>query len=105
MLKKNDSNNDTTKIKPNFSSSKVSQILQESANIPSVDDKKQRINNILRVEGGVAFIGAITGAIYSHRTGGGFWRGVGYFILGSLVFGTATRIITTPFKNKILKEK
>ncbi len=66
--------------------------------------KEQRISNITYATAGIGLIGSIVGVIYSSRTGGGFWRGVGYFILGSLVFGTPAKIGSTIFVNKIIKE-
>ncbi|MDD5013516.1 MAG: hypothetical protein PHW73_00255 [Atribacterota bacterium] len=68
------------------------------------ESQKERINNLLLIESGAGLTGLILGIIYSSRTGGGFWRGVGYSILGALIFGVPARIITTPFKNKIIKE-
>jgi hypothetical protein len=54
-------------------------------------------------------IGAITGLVYANRTGGGFWRYVGYFLLGGFVVGVLPNMLYfTPQKNKIdslIKEK
>jgi len=68
------------------------------------ENQKQRIQNIEAIQSGAGLIGSIGGIIYANRTGGGFWRYVGYFILGGLVVGLPTALIMTPFKNKILKE-
>lgn len=68
------------------------------------DNQAARIGNIRAVESGISLIGSIAGVIYSKKTGGGFWRGVGYFILGGLIFGVPARLIGTPFINKIIKE-
>lgn len=67
-------------------------------------NQKERIANINYVVGGVALLGAISGVIYAKKTGGGFWRYVGYWIAGSLVTGVPARLVATPFKNKILKD-
>ena len=63
-----------------------------------------RLTNIQYTVSSVAFIGAIGGVVYSNRTGGGFWRGVGYFFLGSIAFGTVAKLVALPFENKIIKE-
>lgn len=68
------------------------------------ENKKERIANINYVASSVGLIGAISGAIYSYKTGGGFWRGVGYWIVGGVVLGTVASLAALPFKNKILKE-
>src|SRR5258705_8235053 len=68
------------------------------------DNQNERIANINYVAGSVGLIGAIVGVIYSHKTGGGFWRGVGYWILGGVALGTVASLAALPFKNSILKE-
>ncbi len=68
------------------------------------ENQKQRIQNIDLVVGSVVLLGAIGGVVYAKRTGGGFWRYVGYWIVGSLVAGIPARLVSTPFKNKILKD-
>lgn len=64
----------------------------------------ERLSNINYVCAGVSVLGGIAGVVYSNRTGGGFWRGVGYYLLGSFAVGVGTRLIALPFENKILKE-
>lgn len=49
-------------------------------------------------------MGGIGGAIYANRTGGGAWRYIGFFILGSLVAGIPAQIVATPKINEILRE-
>jgi hypothetical protein len=66
------------------------------------ENEKQRIDNINLVVGGVAAIGSVMGIVYAKRTGGGFWRYVGYWIAGGLVLGVPARLVSTPFKNRIL---
>ncbi len=68
------------------------------------DNQKERINNIKAISTSIAVIGSIGGVIYAKKTGGGFWRYVGYWVLGGLVLGVPAMLITTPFTNKILKE-
>jgi hypothetical protein len=68
------------------------------------ENEKARLNNINYVVGGIGMLGAIGGIIYAKKTGGGFWRYVGYWIAGGLVLGLPARLTALPFKNKILKE-
>lgn len=51
-----------------------------------------------------SLLGGIGGVIYSKKTGGGFWRGVGYFVVGSILLRTAVFVATIPAQNKILNE-
>lgn len=67
-------------------------------------NQQQRIENIKMLGSSVALLGSIAGVVYSHKTGGGFWRGVGYWIIGGVVFGTVAYAATFPTINKILKE-
>jgi len=65
---------------------------------------KQRILNIQMVQASFAFLGGIGGVVYSNKTGGGFWRGVGYWIVGSVAVGVVGKLIALPFENKIIKD-
>lgn len=67
-------------------------------------NQQQRINNIDYVTSSIGALGGVLGVVHSHRTGGGFLRGLGWFILGGLILAVPARIIATPFKNKIIKE-
>lgn len=68
------------------------------------ENQKERIRNINGIQIGAGLLGNIGGLIYAKKTGGGFWRSVGYFFLGGLIVGVPTALILTPFKNRILKE-
>ena len=68
------------------------------------ENQQERLNNLQYVSGGVALVGSIVGVIYSSRTGGGFWRGVGYWVLGGLVFGIPAALVTMPFKSKQMQK-
>ncbi len=68
------------------------------------ENQQSRLDNIKYITGSVALLGSIGGVIYSHKTGGGFWRGVGYWILGGLSLGLVARLAALPFENNILKE-
>lgn len=63
-----------------------------------------RYNNITYIAASVGILGSVAGVIYSKKTGGGFWRGVGYWVLGGMVAGIPARLVAVPFQNKILKE-
>ena len=67
-------------------------------------NQKARINNINMITGSIALLGAIGGVMYAKRTGGGFWRYVGYWIVGGMVTGIPARLVALPFKNNILKK-
>jgi hypothetical protein len=73
-------------------------------NVVLTPNQQERIRNIQGVQMGVSLIGSIGGVIYAKRTGGGFWRYVGYWILGGLITGVPAALIAVPLKNKILKE-
>lgn len=67
-------------------------------------NQQQRITNIELIEGGASVIGLIAGVVYSKRTGGGALRGIGWGLAGMVGATLITRLATTPFKNRILKE-
>jgi hypothetical protein len=62
-----------------------------------------RLWNINYTIAALAFAGGIGGVVYSSKTGGGFWRGVGYYIVGSVVVGASARLLALPFQNNIIK--
>jgi hypothetical protein len=66
--------------------------------------QKARYMNITYLAGSVALVGSIGAVIYAKKTGGGFWRYVGYWIAGGLVAGIPARLVALPFQNKILRE-
>lgn len=68
------------------------------------ENQKERIANINYVVGSISFLGSVGGLIYANRTGGKFWRYVGYFILGGMVVGAPAKLVSLPFINKIVKE-
>ncbi len=68
------------------------------------DNQQQRITNIAYVVGSISFLGSVGGLMYANRTGGKFWRYVGYFIVGGMVVGVPAKIISLPFINKIVGE-
>lgn len=68
------------------------------------ENQKERIRNLDAIQASVSLIGLVAGIVYAKKTGGGFWRYVGYSFAGSLVLGLPAMLAITPFKNKILKE-
>lgn len=68
------------------------------------DNQKTRITNVAYVVGSIYTLGSVGGLIYANKTGGKFWRYVGYFIVGGMVVGIPAKIISLPFINKIVKE-
>jgi uncharacterized membrane protein YeaQ/YmgE (transglycosylase-associated protein family) len=50
----------------------------------------------------IGVVGAIVGVVYAKKTGGGFWRYIGYWIAGSIVVGVIPRIVYfVPKSNEI----
>lgn len=68
------------------------------------ESQKQRIFNIQAINYSIGLIGFIGGIVYAKKTGGGFWRYVGWSFAGSVATGLIGSLATTPFTNKILKE-
>lgn len=68
------------------------------------ENQKIRIGNLEKIQYSSSLVGSVIGVVYAKKTGGGFWRYLGYWFAGSLVLGLATSLVVTPFKNKILKE-
>jgi hypothetical protein len=63
-----------------------------------------RLINVNYAISGLSLLGGIAGVVYSNKKGGGFWKGVGFFFLGGIVFSTVGAIATMPLRNKIIKE-
>lgn len=68
------------------------------------ENQKERIRNLQAIQWSASVLGSMLGVIYAKNTGGGAWRYIGYWMLGGVVLGLPAMLITTPFKNKILKE-
>ena len=88
----------TNSSTPNFSSLSAEKPKELS------DFDKQRIMNLNYIVWSASFLGTVGGIIYANKTGGKFWRYVGYAIVGGALVSFPTKLITIPFKNKILKE-
>lgn len=68
------------------------------------ENQSERIRNLQAIQASAGLLGIVIGIIYAKKTGGGFWRYVGYSFAGSIALGLPAMLATTPFKNKILKE-
>lgn len=75
----------------------------------SLEQLKAKQQTLIAQNMAVGLMGSIGGAYYSNKTGGGLWRGVGYFILGGIVVGFLPRIFyfipKTNEVNALIKEK
>ena len=80
----------------------MSSIFEKPKELSAFD--RQRIINLNYIVASASFIGIVGGIIYANRTGGKFWRYVGYGIVGGALISFPAKLIITPFKNKILKE-
>lgn len=63
-----------------------------------------KIRSMLLINLGVGAIGLTGGFIYANRTGGGFWRYLGFGLLGSIVTGTITYFTTMQKINTLASE-
>jgi uncharacterized membrane protein YeaQ/YmgE (transglycosylase-associated protein family) len=75
----------------------------------SLEQLKAKQNTLIAQNMAVGLIGSIAGVIYSKKTGGGFLRGVGYFIVGGIVVGLLPRLFyfipKTNEVNALIEEK
>jgi hypothetical protein len=67
------------------------------------DNQKARIANINTALFSISIVGTIGGIIYANRTGGKFWRYVGWAFVGGFLYVPA-QLVATPFINKIISE-
>ena len=61
-----------------------------------VQDNKNNIKipTALIVGYGISAAAGIGAVVYNIKTGGGFWRGVGYFVLASVVVGIPVTVVS-----------
>ena len=69
----------------------------------SLEQLKAKQQTLIAQNMAVGLIGSIGGVVYSNKTGGGFWRGVGYWILGGMAIGVLPRIFYFIPKNNEIK--
>jgi hypothetical protein len=105
-----DSVTQTSESGLSFGSNTESENQQNSTKSPN-PKKEDRIKEIehkllvlLMVRAGVSGLGTIGGWVYANKTGGGFWRYVGFGIMGGIAFGTLSFIATIPSYSKLDKE-
>ena len=68
----------------------------------SIEELKAKQKTLVMQNMGVGMAGSIAGVVYNVKTGGGFWRGVLFFIAGGFVVGFLPRMVYfIPQTNKI----
>ena len=72
-----------------------------AAKIIDLQSENSTINTVRMALG---FAGSIAGIVYANKTGGKFWRYVGFWFLGGAVVGIPTTLATIPKLNKNLAE-
>ena len=75
----------------------------------TLDELKGKWRTLEQQNAMVGAIGGVAGLVYANKTGGGFWRYVGYFLLGGFAVGVLPNLLYfTPQINKVaalIKEK
>jgi hypothetical protein len=66
---------------------------------------QEKMKNLQIGIGTMSLLGGIGGVIYSNSTKGGFWRGVGFYFLGTLIVSAPLYLITLSYRNKIVAEE
>lgn len=69
------------------------------------DAQKSKILNIRIATMSLSTLAGIGAVVYNIKTGGGFWRGVGYFVLASVVVGFPIGVIGNTFIAKELNKE
>jgi hypothetical protein len=70
----------------------------------SVIELKGKKKSLALTQMGVGSIGTIAGWVYANKTGGGFWRYIGFGLMGGAIVGMTTYFITSQISNKIETE-
>ena len=77
-------------------------MITESQINAGITELKAKKRTLLMQNVGVGMVGGIIGVIYNVKSGGGFWRGVGFYFIGGIVVGILPRIFYfVPQTNKI----
>ena len=86
-------------------------VAPETTVIETPTPKSEKISQLARkllvinmVRTAIGSIGTVAGFVYANKTGGGFWRYVGFGFMGGFAFGTVGFIASIPAYNKIAKE-
>lgn len=53
-----------------------------------------KIRSLMLTNAGIGVVGTAVGFVYANRTGGGFWRYVGFGLLGGMITGAITYFTT-----------
>ena len=72
--------------------------LDDKAKLIELESKKKSVRYI---QMGIGSVGTVGGFIYANRTGGGFWRYVGFGILGGIAAGSIAYFTTMQNTTKI----
>jgi hypothetical protein len=67
----------------------------------SITELEGKKNSMKLIQGGLGAAGMVGGWVYANRTGGGFWRYVGFGFLGSIAGGSIGYFTTMQRINKI----
>ena len=67
----------------------------------SVTELEGKKRSLQMTQMGISSVGMVGGFIYANRTGGRFWRYVGYGLLGSIAAGSIGYFTTMQRINKI----
>ncbi len=76
----------------------------ENLSTLSVEQLKAKKKTLAAQDSAVYVLGSILGVIYSRSTGGGFLRGVGYLVAGSIAVGIIPRYFYFLPKQKEIDE-
>ena len=67
----------------------------------SIIELQGKQKSIALIQAGISSVGTIGGWIYANRTGGGFWRYLGFGFMGGSIMGITAYFITAQKINKI----
>lgn len=63
-----------------------------------------KLRQLTYIQMGISSIGTIAGWVYANKTGGGFWRYVGFGFMGGVITGSIGYFTTVQMANKIKTE-
>ena len=70
----------------------------------SIIELEGKKKSLALTQAGIGGLGTVAGWIYANRTGGGFWRYVGFGFMGGAILGMTTYFITSQKSNNINTE-
>jgi cation transporter-like permease len=76
---------------------KINNLMSNKSQSQVVIDKdlEKRLLNAKIIAGSIGTVASIGAVVYNIKTGGGFWRGVGYFLLAGVVVSIPVHYIAT----------